>query len=47
MSSGKELVLVNKKSQLPMVVEETGLYSYLEQIKQFPVLTEEEESILF
>ncbi|MBE6462991.1 MAG: sigma-70 family RNA polymerase sigma factor [Alphaproteobacteria bacterium] len=46
MSSGKELVLVNKKSQLPMVVEETGLYSYLEQIKQFPVLTEEEEKNL-
>ena len=46
MSSGKELVLVNKKTQLPMVIEEAGLYSYLEQIKQFPVLTEEEEKKL-
>lgn len=46
MSNGKELVLVNKKTQLPMVIEEAGLYSYLEQIKQFPVLTEEEEKNL-
>ena len=46
MSNGKELVLVNKKTQLPMVIEEAGLYSYLEQIKQFPVLTEEEEKKL-
>ena len=29
-----------------MVIEEAGLYSYLEQIKQFPVLTEEEEKNL-
>jgi RNA polymerase sigma-32 factor len=46
MSDSKELVLVNKKPQLPMVIEEAGLYSYLEQIKQFPVLTEEEEKNL-
>ncbi len=46
MSDSKELILVNKKPQLPMVIEEAGLYSYLEQIKQFPVLTEEEEKNL-
>ena len=42
----KELVIINKKPQLPMVIEENGLYSYLEQIKKFPVLTEEEEQKL-
>jgi RNA polymerase sigma-32 factor len=46
MSETKELVIVNKKPQLPMVIEENGLYSYLEQIKRFPVLTEEEEQRL-
>ena len=46
MSTNKELVVVNKKPQLPMVVEENGLYAYLEQIKKFPVLTEEEEQKL-
>ena len=46
MSETKELVIVNKKPQLPMVIEENGLCSYLEQIKKFPVLTEEEEQKL-
>ncbi len=46
MSETKELVVINKKPQLPMVIEENGLYSYLEQIKKFPVLTEEEEQKL-
>ena len=46
MSEHKELVVVKSKPQLPMVVEENGLYSYLEQIKKFPVLTEEEEKEL-
>lgn len=46
MSETKELVIINKKPQLPMVIEENGLYSYLEQIKKFPVLTEEEEQKL-
>ena len=43
MSEHKNLVVVNPKPQLPMVVEENGLYTYLEQIKRFPVLTEDEE----
>jgi RNA polymerase sigma-32 factor len=46
MSENKNLVVVNKKNQLPMVVEEAGLYSYLEQIKRFPVLSEDEEKEL-
>ena len=46
MSESKNLVVVNNKPQLPMVVEDTSLYSYLEQIKRFPVLSEEEEKKL-
>lgn len=46
MSGNKSLVVVNSKPQLPMVVDDGGLYSYLEQIKRFPVLTEEEEKEL-
>ena len=46
MSEHKNLVVVNPKPQLPMVVEENGLYTYLEQIKRFPVLTEDEEKKL-
>ena len=43
MSEHKSLVVVEKKPNLPMLVEENGLYTYLERIKQFPVLTEDEE----
>ncbi|MCM1324749.1 MAG: RNA polymerase factor sigma-32 [Acetobacter sp.] len=46
MSENKNLVVVKSKPQLPMVIEENGLYSYMEQIKRFPVLTEEEEKQL-
>jgi RNA polymerase sigma-32 factor len=46
MSENKNLVVVNPKPQLPMVIEENGLYTYLEQIKRFPVLTEDEEKEL-
>lgn len=46
MSENKSLVVVNNKPQLPMVIEENGLYSYLEQIKKFPVLTDAEEKEL-
>ncbi|MBQ8750528.1 MAG: RNA polymerase factor sigma-32 [Alphaproteobacteria bacterium] len=46
MSESKNLVVVNNKPQLPMVVEDASLYSYLEQIKRFPVLSEEEEKKL-
>lgn len=46
MSENRNLVVVKSKPQLPMVIEENGLYSYMEQIKRFPVLTEEEEKQL-
>jgi len=46
MSEHKSLVVVEKKPQLPMVVEDNGVYAYLEKIKTFPVLTEEEEKQL-
>lgn len=46
MSESKNLIVVSRKPQLPMVVEENGLYAYLEQIKRFPVLTEAEEQRL-
>lgn len=46
MSEHKNLVVVSSKPQLPMVVEEDGVHTYLEQIKRFPVLTEEEEKQL-
>ena len=46
MSENKSLVVVNSKPQLPMVVDDNGVYSYLEQIKKFPILTQEEEAEL-
>lgn len=46
MSENKNLVVVEQKPQLPMVIEEKGIYTYLERIKQFPVLSEAEEKQL-
>lgn len=46
MSEHKNLVVVSPKPQLPMVVEESGVYAYLEQIKRFPILSEDEEKQL-
>lgn len=46
MSEHKNLIVVEKKPQLPMVVEENSVYAYLEQIKRFPILSEEEEKHL-
>ena len=46
MSENKSLVVVSSKPQLPMVVDDNGVYSYLEQIKKFPILTQEEEAEL-
>ena len=43
MSENKNLVVVSHKSNLPTIIDDGGLYSYLEQIKKFPVLTEEQE----
>ncbi|MBP5615071.1 MAG: RNA polymerase factor sigma-32 [Alphaproteobacteria bacterium] len=46
MSENKSLVLVNTEKNLPVVVQDDGLATYLEQIKKFPVLTPEEEARL-
>jgi len=46
MSEHQNLVVIDKKPQLPMVVEDNGVYAYLEKIKTFPVLSEEEEKQL-
>jgi len=46
MSEHQNLVVVEKKNQLPMVVDDGGVYAYLDKIKSFPVLTEEEEKKL-
>lgn len=46
MSENKSLVVVQNKSNLPVLVEENGLYTYMENIRKFPVLTEDEEQKL-
>lgn len=38
-----EIVVYENKNRLPVVVGDDGLHAYIEQIKQFPVLSEEEE----
>ena len=40
------LVVYEPKSNLPALTEENGLRAYLETIKKFPVLSEEEETLL-
>ena len=42
----KSLVLVDKSKNLPALADNSGLVEYLEKIKNFPVLTEEEENKL-
>ena len=46
MAKGTNLVVYNNKPNLPAIVEDDGLHSYMEKIKQFPVLTDEEEALL-
>ena len=46
MERNKDIVVYESKNHLPVVVADDGLHAYIEQIKQFPVLTEEEESNL-
>ena len=46
MSENKSLVVVNNQKNLPVIVNDGGIASYLEQIKKFPVLSEEEENKL-
>ncbi len=43
MSNSTDLVVYENKTNLPVVVEDGGLHRYLEQIKQFPVLSAQEE----
>lgn len=43
MSNGQEIAVYQNKTNLPAIVEEDGLHSYMQQIKQFPVLSEEQE----
>lgn len=45
MSTGSELIL-KTQSNLPAVIDERSLVSYLKQIKKFPVLSEEQEKEL-
>ena len=46
MSERKDVVLYTTKSNLPVVVDDGGLRAYIEKIKRFPVLSEEEEQRL-
>ncbi len=43
MSNRTDLVVYENKSNLPVVIDDDGLHRYLQQIKQFPVLSPEEE----
>lgn len=43
MSNSKDIVVYENKSNLPVVVDDDGLHRYLQQIRQFPVLSTEEE----
>ncbi len=43
MGNRTDLVVYENKTNLPVVVDDSGLHRYLEQIKQFPVLSAEEE----
>lgn len=42
----KNLVVYEPKSNLPVLTEENSLHAYLEEIRKFPVLSEEEENKL-
>lgn len=46
MSTSKDIVVYENKSNLPALVDDDGLHAYLQQIRQFPVLSLEEETAL-
>lgn len=46
MSNNSSVMVIKPSSNLPLVVENNGLVSYLEKIKTFPVLSDEEEQSL-
>lgn len=43
MSERKDIIPYSPKSNLPVVVDDGGLQAYIEKIKQFPVLSDEQE----
>lgn len=43
MNNRKDIVVYENKSNLPVVIDDDGLHRYLQQIKQFPVLSAQEE----
>lgn len=43
MSNRQDIVVYQNKTNLPAVVEEDSLHSYLRQIRQFPILSEAQE----
>ena len=45
-SEHKDIVVYEPKTNLPVLSEENGLHAYLETIRKFPVLSEEEENHL-
>ena len=46
MSNNSSVMVIKPSSNLPLVVENNGLVSYLEKIKTFPILSDEEEQSL-
>ncbi len=46
MSQNSNIMVVDNKSNLPVVIDGNGLLAYFERIKKFPVLSEEEETDL-
>ncbi len=46
MTNHQDIVVYENKTNLPAIVESDGLQGYLQQIKQFPVLTQEQEEDL-
>lgn len=46
MANKTDLVVFEPKNNLPAIIADDGLHAYLEKIKQFPVLSEEQENNL-
>lgn len=46
MSQNSEIMVVKNSTNLPLVIEENSLFAYFENIKKFPLLTENEEKTL-
>ena len=46
LSNGSSIMVIKPSSNLPLAVESNGLVAYMERIKSFPVLSEEEERAL-